>query len=277
MPNNHQYVVDKITAQESWRMFHILAEFVEGFDALARYHPAVFIFDSTRAKPGDEVYQKAERIGQLLAKNGFSVITGGGPGAMEAANKGASLAGGKSIGLNIELPLEQKPNPYANITLKYRYFFVRKVMFVKYAVAYIILPGGFGTMDELFESVTLIQTHKIKPFPVILVGSNYWKGLLDWIKEVVLKEGGISPTDLDILQLIDDPEEIVRTNGAEIEKGFVRISVKEIDECFVGVSVLKCFDRLIANQEMSNAGRHIDSPFVPLPSFSGSILSAWHS
>ena len=211
MANNHQYVVDKITAQESWRMFHIMAEFVEGFDALARYHPAVSIFGSTRAKPEDEVYQKAERIGQLLAENGFSVITGGGPGAMEAANKGASLAGGKSIGLNIELPLEQKPNPYANITLKYRYFFVRKVMFVKYAVAYIILPGGFGTMDELFESVTLIQTHKIKPFPVILVGSNYWKGLLDWIKEVVLREGRISPTDLDILQLIDDPEEIVKT------------------------------------------------------------------
>jgi uncharacterized protein (TIGR00730 family) len=211
MADNHQYVVDKITAHESWRMFHILAEFVEGFDALARYHPAVSIFGSTRAKPGDEVYQKAERIGQLLAENRFSVITGGGPGAMEAANKGASIAGGNSIGLNIELPLEQKPNPYANITLKYRYFFVRKVMFVKYAVAYIILPGGFGTMDELFESVTLIQTHKIKPFPVILVGSNYWKGLLDWIKEVVLKEGRISPTDLDILQLIDDPEEIVKT------------------------------------------------------------------
>jgi len=211
MADNHQYVVDKISAQESWRMFHILAEFVEGFDALARHHPAVSIFGSTRAKPEDEVYQKAERIGRLLAENGFSVITGGGPGAMEAANKGASLAGGKSIGLNIELPLEQKPNPYANITLKYRYFFVRKVMFVKYAVAYIILPGGFGTMDELFESVTLIQTHKIKPFPVILVGSNYWKGLLDWIKEVVLQEGRISPEDLGILQLIDDPEEIVKT------------------------------------------------------------------
>jgi uncharacterized protein (TIGR00730 family) len=129
---------------------------------------------------------------------------------MEAANKGATSAGGKSIGLNIELPLEQKPNPYANVTLKYRYFFVRKVMFVKYAVAYVILPGGFGTMDELFESVTLIQTHKIKPFPVILVGSDYWKGLLDWMVEVVLKEGRISPADLDILRLIDEPEEIVR-------------------------------------------------------------------
>ncbi|MBM4339088.1 MAG: TIGR00730 family Rossman fold protein [Deltaproteobacteria bacterium] len=211
MTNHNQYVVDRISAHESWRMFHIMAEFVEGFDALAQYHPAVSIFGSTRAKPEDEVYQRAERIGQLLAENGFSVITGGGPGVMEAANKGASSAGGKSIGLNIELPLEQKPNPYANITLKYRYFFVRKVMFVKYAVAYIILPGGFGTMDELFESVTLIQTHKIKPFPVILVGSNYWKGLLDWIKEVVVKEGRVSQEELGIFQLIDDPEEIVKT------------------------------------------------------------------
>src|SRR4030043_2141386 len=211
MTDNHQYVVDKITAQESWRMFHIMAEFVEGFDALARCHPAVTIFGSTRIKPGDEVYQKTEKIGRLLAENGFSVITGGGPGAMEAANKGASAAGGKSIGLNIELPFEQKPNPYANITLSFRYFFVRKVMFVKYAVAYIILPGGFGTMDELLESVTLIQTHKIKPFPVILVGTNYWKGFLDWIKEVLLKEGKISPEDLDILQLIDEPAEIIKT------------------------------------------------------------------
>lgn len=130
---------------------------------------------------------------------------------MEAANKGAALAGGNSIGLNIELPMEQKPNPYANIQLKYRYFFVRKVMFVKYAVAYVILPGGFGTMDELFESVTLIQTKKIRPFPVILVGSDYWKGLLDWLRDVVLREGKISPEDLCILQVIDDPEEVVRT------------------------------------------------------------------
>jgi uncharacterized protein (TIGR00730 family) len=210
MPNNHQYVVDKITPQESWRMFHIMAEFVEGFDALSKYHPSVSIFGSTRVKPGDEVYKTAEQIGQLLAENGFGIITGGGPGVMEAANKGAATAGGNSIGLNIELPLEQKPNPYANITLRFRYFFVRKVMFVKYAVAYIILPGGFGTMDELFESVTLIQTHKIKPFPVILVGSNYWKGLLDWVKEVVLKGGKISPSDLEILQLIDEPAEIIK-------------------------------------------------------------------
>jgi uncharacterized protein (TIGR00730 family) len=191
-------------------MFHIMAEFVEGFEALAEYHPSVSIFGSSRAKPGDEVYQNAERIGQLLAENGFGVITGGGPGVMEAANKGAASVGGKSIGLNIELPLEQNPNPYTNINLTFHYFFVRKVMFIKYAVAYIILPGGFGTMDELFESITLIQTHKIRPFPVILVGSEYWKGLLDWIKGVVLKEERISPSDLEIFQQIDQPEEIIK-------------------------------------------------------------------
>jgi len=209
--SDRQYVIDEITIQDSWRLFRIIAEFVDGFEALTKCHPAVTMFGSTRVKPGDEVYRKAQRIGQLLAENGFSVITGGGPGVMEAANKGAFSAGGKSIGLNIELPLEQKPNPYANITLSFRYFFVRKVMFVKYGVAYIILPGGFGTMDELFESVTLIQTHKIKPFPVIMVGSEYWKGLMDWIKEVLLKEGKISPSDLEIFQLIDEPEEIVKT------------------------------------------------------------------
>ncbi len=209
--SSKQYLIDEITVKDTWRMFHIMAEFVEGFEALAEYHPSVSIFGSSRAKEGDEIYQKAERIGQLLGENGFGVITGGGPGVMEAANKGAAMVGGKSIGLNIELPLEQTPNPYANIHLSFHYFFVRKVMFIKYAVAYIILPGGFGTLDELFESVTLIQTHKIKPFPVILVGSEYWKGLFDWIKEVALKGEKISPQDLEILQLIDDPEEVVKT------------------------------------------------------------------
>jgi uncharacterized protein (TIGR00730 family) len=206
-----QYLFNEMTVRDTWRMFHIMAEFVEGFEALAETHPAVSIFGSTRVQPEDEVYQKAERIGTLLAENGFGVITGGGPGVMEAANKGASLAGGKSIGINIELPLEQMPNPYTNLHLSFHYFFVRKVMFIKYAVAYIILPGGFGTMDELFESITLIQTHKIRPFPVILVGSTYWKGLLEWIKEVVLKEGKIYPSDLEIIQLIDEPEEIIKT------------------------------------------------------------------
>jgi len=209
--SNKQYLIDDITVKDTWRMFHIMAEFVEGFEALAEYHPSVSIFGSSRVQPGDEVYQKAERIGQLMAENGFGVITGGGLGVMEAANRGAALAGGRSIGLNIELPLEQNPNPYTNVNLSFHYFFVRKVMFIKYAVAYIILPGGFGTMDELFESVTLIQTHKIKPFPVILVGSEYWKGLFDWIKGVVLREKKISPEDLEILQLIDEPEEIIKT------------------------------------------------------------------
>lgn len=205
-----QYIINEITIKDTWRLFHIIAEFVEGFETLSQCHPAVSIFGSTRVKPEDEIYTKAERIGELLAQSGFAIITGGGPGVMEAANKGASKVGGKSIGLNIELPLEQKPNPYANITLRFRYFFVRKVMFVKYAVAYVILPGGFGTLDELFESVTLIQTNKIKPFPVILVGSEYWKGLLNWLRDVVLKEGKISQSDLEIFRVVDDPEEVLK-------------------------------------------------------------------
>jgi len=206
-----RYPINEITLKDSWRMFHIMAEFVEGFEALADAHPSVSIFGSSRVNSGDEIYGKAERTATLLAENGFGVITGGGPGVMEAANKGASFAGGRSIGLNIQLPFEQEPNPYANVSLSFRYFFVRKVMFVKYAVAYIIFPGGFGTMDELFESITLIQTHKIRPFPVILAGSDYWKGLLDWIHAVVLKAEKISPEDLDIIQIIDEPEEIVKT------------------------------------------------------------------
>jgi len=206
-----QYVINEITIKDSWRMFHIISEFVQGFEALAECPPAVSIFGSSRATPEDEVYQKAELIATRLAENGFAVITGGGPGVMEAANKGAALAGGISVGLNIQLPFEQLPNPYANLSLSFRYFFVRKVMFVKYAVAYIILPGGFGTLDEFFESVTLIQTNKIKPFPVFLVGSEYWKGLLDWVKATVLKEGKISADDLDIFHIVDDPEEIVKT------------------------------------------------------------------
>jgi len=209
MPDK-RFWVDEITVKDSWRMFHIIAEFVEGFEALADCPPSVSIFGSSRARPDDEVYQKAEQVAQLLVENGFGVITGGGPGVMEAANKGAALAGGRSIGLNIQLPNEQEPNPYTNLTLSFRYFFVRKVMFVKYAVAYVIFPGGFGTMDELFESVTLIQTQKIKPFPVILVGSEFWKGLLDWVKTVVLKEGKITPSDLDIFQVMDDPSEILK-------------------------------------------------------------------
>ena len=205
-----QYVIDALSIDESWRIFRIMAEFVEGIETLSKVHNAVTIFGSARVKPDNIYYQKTEKLARLLAENGFSVITGGGHGIMEAANKGASEAGGKSVGMNIQLPFEQKPNSYANISIHYKYFFIRKVMFVKYAVAYVILPGGFGTMDELFEALTLIQTKKIKSFPLILMGSEYWQGLLDWVKKTMLSEGNISPADLDLIQVVDEPEEVVK-------------------------------------------------------------------
>ena len=205
-----QYVIDALSRNESWRVFRIMAEFVEGIETLSDVNNAVTIFGSARVKPDDIYYQKTENLTRLLVQNGFSVITGGGGGIMEAANKGASEAGGKSVGMNIQLPFEQKPNPYANLHLHYKYFFIRKVMFVKYAVAYVILPGGFGTMDELFEALTLIQTRKIKPFPLILMGSEYWQGLIDWLKNRMLKEGKILPADLDLIQIVDEPEEVVK-------------------------------------------------------------------
>lgn len=205
-----QYVIDSLSIDESWRVFRIMAEFVEGIETLSKVHNAVTFFGSARLKPDNIYYKKAETLARLLVENGFSVITGGGGGIMEAANKGACEAGGKSVGMNIQLPFEQKPNAYANISLHYKYFFIRKVMFVKYAVAYVILPGGFGTMDELFEALTLIQTKKIKSFPLILMGSDYWQGLLDWLKNTMLQEGKISPADLDLIQVVDDPEEAVK-------------------------------------------------------------------
>jgi hypothetical protein len=205
-----QYVIDALSINESWRVFRIMAEFVEGIETLSDVNNAVTIFGSARVKPDDIYYQKTENLTRLLVQNGFSVITGGGGGIMEAANKGAGEAGGKSVGMNIQLPFEQKPNSYANINIHYKYFFIRKVMFVKYAVAYVILPGGFGTMDELFEALTLIQTKKIKSFPLILMGSNYWNGLLDWLKKTMLAEGKISPADLDLIQVVDEPEEVVK-------------------------------------------------------------------
>src|SRR5205814_4545716 len=171
--------------------------------------PSVAIFGSARTLPGTVPYETAQTIAGVLAKNGFSVITGGGPGVMEAANKGAAEGGATSVGLNIELPLEQKPNIYANKLLNFRYFFVRKVMFVKYSIAFVILPGGFGTLDELFEAITLIQTRKIKPFPVILVGKSYWSGLLDWMGDSLVKAKMIAVEDLDILKMADTPEEIL--------------------------------------------------------------------
>ncbi|MDW8365350.1 MAG: TIGR00730 family Rossman fold protein [Abditibacteriales bacterium] len=205
-----QYVVDYMHAEDAWRMWRIVAEFVEGFEQLAPHTPAVTIYGSARTKPSDPDYIKAVETARLFAQNGIAVITGGGPGIMEAANKGAAEAGGVSIGLNIELPFEQKPNPYANVQIEFRYFFVRKVMFLKYAQALICFPGGFGTLDEFYESLTLIQTKKILPYPLILVGSSYWRGLLDWMEEQLLKPGRISPDDLHLVQVIDEPAAIVQ-------------------------------------------------------------------
>ena len=209
--HERQYVVDDLTKDDTWRMFNILAEFVEGFDVLPGIYPAVTIFGSARSHPNSANYKTTQKVSRLLVESGFNVISGGGPGVMEAANKGAAQAGGKSVGLHIHLPNEQKPNKYANVRLDLKYFFVRKVMFVKYAVAYIIMPGGFGTLDELFEALTLIQTKRIKFFPVILIGSRYWQGLIDWVKGTLIKEKAISESDLDIMTVVDTPEEAVRT------------------------------------------------------------------
>ena len=210
MDEKNQFVVDALSIEESWRIFRIMAEFVEAIETLSRVKNAVSIFGSARTTPDDPYYQKAELLSRLLAERGFGVITGGGPGVMEAANKGAAEAGGQSVGMNIRLPLEQKPNPYANISIDYKYFFTRKVMFVKYAMAYVVMPGGFGTLDELFEALTLLQTKRIKAFPVILMGSEYWKGLIDWLKKTMLRNNKISAADLELFQVIDDPEEAVK-------------------------------------------------------------------
>lgn len=184
-----------------------MAELVEGFEALNNIGPAVTIFGSARLAPGSPYYNKCLKVAENLAKDGFAVISGGGPGIMEAANKGAQNANGTSVGLNIELPMEQTPNLYQDVKVEFRYFFVRKLMFVKYAVGYVIFPGGFGTIDELFEALTLIQTKKIRGFPVVLVGKDYWSGLIDWMKKSVLTAGSISPEDLDFMHIVDEPEE----------------------------------------------------------------------
>lgn len=205
-----QFVLDALSIEESWRIFRIMAEFVEGIESLSEIKKGVTIFGSARTEPQDPYYIKAEYLAKRLAQKGFSIITGGGPGIMEAGNKGAAEGGGISVGLNIRLPYEQKPNPYANLPIDFKYFFIRKVMFIKYAVAYVIMPGGLGTLDELFEALTLIQTNRIRRFPVILMGSEYWQGLLDWLKTTVQAQGRISPDDLDIFAVIDDPDEVVR-------------------------------------------------------------------
>ena len=205
-----QYLIDSWELGESWRLFRIIAEFVEGIEELHKIYPAVSIFGSARVPPEDPVYKKAELIAKKCAEAGYAVITGGGGGVMEAANKGAAEAGGISVGLNIELPFEQKPNPYANKKLSFRYFFVRKVMFVKYAQAYIIMPGGYGTMDDLTEAMTLIQTKKIKPFPVFLIDRKYWTPLIDWFKNTLVATNKIEEHDLDILTMVDEPDELIR-------------------------------------------------------------------
>jgi uncharacterized protein (TIGR00730 family) len=196
---------------DPWRVMRIQSEFVEGFGALAELGPAVSVFGSARTKPGSPYYALAEEVGGRLVKAGYAVITGGGPGAMEAANKGAAAAGGASVGLGIELPFEQGLNHYVNLGVNFRYFFARKTMFVKYAEGFIVLPGGFGTLDELFEAVTLVQTQKVTSFPIVLMGTDYWGGLLDWLKTSALDHGTISEKDLRLLHVTDDLDEAVGT------------------------------------------------------------------
>jgi uncharacterized protein (TIGR00730 family) len=204
------FPVNALAPGESWRMFMIMAEFVRAFQAMSEVGPCVSMFGSARAKPEEESWRMAEETARLLAQNGFGVVSGGGGGIMEAVNKGAAEAGGLSIGLNIELPHEQIPNSYSNLKMDFHYFFIRKVVFVKYSQAYVIFPGGFGTMDELFEALTLIQTRRIRSFPAFLMGTSYWSPLIDWIKGPMLDSGFISKEDLDLFQPIDDPEEVVK-------------------------------------------------------------------
>ena len=205
----NKYEINALAKEESWRMFRIIGELVEGFDRLSGVEPAVTIYGSARFRPADEIYARTEEIARRLGEAGFSIITGGGPGLMEAANKGALEAGAKSIGLNIELPEEQSANAYASTSVTFHHFFVRKVMLVKYATAFIIMPGGLGTLDELTEVLTMMQTEKIRPFPVILVGSDYWQGLLSWLRTAVLAREFISEEDFELLRVCDNPDEVV--------------------------------------------------------------------
>ena len=197
-------------ASEPWRIFRIMAEFVEGFDLMARTRPAVTIYGSARLNRRNPYYRMAMVTAEKLARAGYTIVTGGGPGIMEAANRGAQKGGGLSIGLNIDIPAEQEPNKYLDEMMEFRYFFCRKTMFVRYASAMVILPGGFGTMDELFESLTLIQTHRTARFPLVLMGEDYWRGLLHWVKNTMVEEGTIAQEDFDMLNVTDDPDETVR-------------------------------------------------------------------
>ncbi|MEA2084569.1 MAG: TIGR00730 family Rossman fold protein [Thermodesulfobacteriota bacterium] len=207
-----QYALDTFNAGDSWRLFKIMSEFVDGFDTLSAVNrPAVSFYGSARTKPDDKYYKFALTVSRKLAEAGYAIMTGGGPGIMEAANKGASESGvkGVSIGLNINLPFEQAPNPFVGVQMNFKYFFVRKVMLIKYAMAFVCMPGGFGTLDELFEALTLIQTRRIKGFPIVLAGSEFWGGGVEWIKESFLKQGTIDKEDLEIFKILDDPDDIV--------------------------------------------------------------------
>jgi uncharacterized protein (TIGR00730 family) len=203
---------NEIKTNDSWAIFKIMGEFVNGFEKMSAIGPCVSIFGSARIKPGEPYYDLAVNVAKSVSDAGYGIITGGGPGIMEAGNKGAHLAGGTSVGLNIELPFEQHDNPYIDRdkSLDFDYFFVRKVMFVKYSQGFVVMPGGFGTLDELFEAITLIQTNKIHKFPIILVGSKFWSGLIGWIKDTMLEAGNISPKDLDLIKIVDSEDEVVK-------------------------------------------------------------------
>lgn len=214
MKNRRNVKTDLISMEDPWRVFRIMSEFVDGFDMLSRVGDAVTIFGSARLPETDKMYKLAEKTAFLLGKEGYTVITGGGPGIMEAANKGAKESRTESVGLNIELPFEQVPNRFITLLIDFHYFFCRKFMFLKYAKAFVIFPGGFGTLDEFFESITLIQTKRMPGFPVVLVGSDYWKGMMDWLKGTLLKQGCVSESDFDIFTVVDKPEDVLK----EIQK-----------------------------------------------------------
>lgn len=225
-------MIDDLKNGESWRIFRIISEFTEGFDKLSSLGYAVSIFGSARMSPESKYYQDAAKIARLLSDNGFSVITGGGPGIMEAVNKGAAGGESSSVGLNIELPKEQTPNPYQDVSLEFRHFFVRKVMFVKYSMGYVCMPGGFGTLDEMFEALTLMQTHKAYPFPLILYGSEFWNGLLDWLSFHLVKNNMIEPHDLNYIAVTDDPEKVLeimsyhrKWKAAKIEEATIEMDI----------------------------------------------------
>jgi len=214
-------------ANDSWAIFKIMAEFVNGYEKMSRIGPCVSIFGSARTKPENKYYKLTVKIAEKIVESGYGVITGGGPGIMEAGNKGAHLAGGTSVGLNIELPFEQHDNPYidANKSLDFDYFFVRKVMFVKYSQGFVVMPGGFGTLDEIFEAITLIQTKKIEKFPIIMVGTEFWEGVMNWIKDTVLEKfGNVSATDLELIHLVDTEDEVIEILDAFYKKYGTRIN-----------------------------------------------------